>query len=175
MSVEADWSKAFARQAQADWRAYECLLRSGAEFELAQTEDLHFLQMAVEKFVKAHLYWHRTMGNLEQLQSTHAVIAKHLPTIFRALYGRYQQGGRPSGIAMRMVRQISAELDYLHPNNDGGGSRPDNCEYPWKDVAGVIHVPSEHPFEQFKIARDKWWIDLVKIVKAEMGRLAIQS
>lgn len=78
MSSAADWSRAYARQAKADWLAYDRLL---LDPDVPSSEPLHLLQMAVEKFVKAHLYPNHPDPGF--LQHTHSVIEKHLPTIFR--------------------------------------------------------------------------------------------
>lgn len=167
MSSPADWSRAYARQAKADWFAYERLLLHG---DVPPSEPFHLLQMALEKLVKAHLYpSHPDPGSL---QRTHSVIEKHLPTIFRNVYARHQRVGNPSGAMMVHVRRVAHEIDCLQPANDAGGSRPDNCEYPWEDIKQAVHVPAEHSFGGMNLANGKWWLELVKIIKFEMNRLA---
>lgn len=178
MSVEEDWSRAFARQAQADWRAYECLVQFGAEAAGSQSENLHLLQMAIEKLIKAHLYLED--NNPDRLQSKHDVIAKHLPNIFRTLYARRQSPDRKpdrrrTATLMVNVRKIAYKIAKLHPKNDGGICQFPNCEYPWKNPSGIILVPAEYSFVEFTITRENWWMDFVKIVKAEMARLASEA
>ena len=76
------WSRAYARQAQADLDAREELL--GATVPACQ--HLHFLQMACEKISKAH----RCLGgaNPETLRHSHGFAAKVLPQIARELVRR---------------------------------------------------------------------------------------
>lgn len=45
-----------------------------------------------------------------------------------------------------MVRQLAREVDLLAPAVHDDGRRPDNCEYPWEDMSGNLHVPAEHGF-----------------------------
>ncbi len=45
-----DWSRAYARQAQADLDAREALLNA----EVPACQHLHFLRMACEKIARAH-------------------------------------------------------------------------------------------------------------------------
>lgn len=45
-----------------------------------------------------------------------------------------------------MVQQFAREVDLLTPAVDDNGRRPDNCEYPWEDAGGILHVPAEHDF-----------------------------
>ena len=76
------WSRAYARQAQADLDAREALL--GAAVPACQ--HLHFLQMACEKISKAH----RCLGGAdpETLTHSHGFAAKVLPQIARELLRR---------------------------------------------------------------------------------------
>ena len=117
MSVEEEWSRAFARQAHADWQAYECLVQFGAETGVSQSESLHFLQMAIEKLIKAHLYLED--NNPDRLQSTHEVIAKHLPNIFRTLYARRQSPdrkpdrGRTATLMVNVRKSLMKSQSYI--------------------------------------------------------------
>lgn len=168
MSTATEWSTAFARQAKADWLAYECLV---LHTDVPTSEPLHMLQMAIEKLVKAHLY--PTFPNPALLRGTRAVISKHLPTIFKSLYARQHKGTKPSGSLMVGVRRIAIELDCLHPANEAGGSRPDNCEYPWeRSKNGTVLIPSEYHFEIMNLFHDRSWFELAKIIKSEIDRLA---
>lgn len=120
------WSRAYARQAQADLEAREALL--GATVPACQ--HLHFLQMACEKISKAH----RCLGGAdpETLMHGHGFAAKVLPQIARELLRRstfvadleIAHGGIEA-----MVRQLAREVDLLAPAVDDDGRRPDNCEY----------------------------------------------
>ena len=129
------WSRAYARQAQADLDAREVLL--GATVPACQ--HLHFLQMACEKISKAH----RCLGgaNPEALRHSHGFAAKVLPQIARELLRRSafaaDLGVAPRGLEA-MVRQLARDVDLLAPAVDDDGRRPDNCEYPWEDDGALF-------------------------------------
>ncbi len=137
------WSRAYAIQAQADLAARDAMLGP----TVAPCQHLHFLQMACEKISKAH----RCLGGAgpETLMHSHGFAAKVLPQIGRELFRR-------SAFATNLdvgqveieaiVRQFAREVDLLAPAVDDGGRRPDNCEYPWEDVEGHLHVPAENEF-----------------------------
>ncbi len=137
------WSRAYAQQAQADLDAREVLL----SVEVPACQHLHFLQMACEKISKAH----RCLGGTdpETLMHSHGVAAKVLPQIARELLRRSAFATElpvsPSQIEP-IVRQLAREVDLLTPAVDDDGRRPDNCEYPWEDSGGALHVPAEHGF-----------------------------
>ena len=71
------WSRAYARQAQADLEAREALLGAPAP----ACQHLHSLQMACEKIAKAH----RCLGGAdpETLMHGHGFAAKVLPQVAR--------------------------------------------------------------------------------------------
>ena len=137
------WSRAYGMQAQADLDAREVLLLA----TLPGCQHLHFLQMACEKIAKAH----RCLGGAdpETLMRSHGFAVKVLPQIARELLRRsaFATGLEVahSGIEP-MVRQLAREVDLLAPAVDDDGRRPDNCEYPWEDSKGTLHVPAEHEF-----------------------------
>jgi hypothetical protein len=54
MSAVEEWSQAFARQADADFRAWQAYERHPAAL-VAECQKLLFLQMACEKLCKAYL------------------------------------------------------------------------------------------------------------------------
>jgi hypothetical protein len=78
-----NWVQAFARQAKSDLNAREVLL---LESTLPACHSLHFLQMACEKLCKASLI--KAGADPEDLQASHAYIAKHLPIIGGMIRGR---------------------------------------------------------------------------------------
>jgi hypothetical protein len=137
------WSRAYARQAKADLDAREALL--GAAVPACQ--HLHFLQMACEKIAKAH----RCLGGAdpETLMHSHGFAAKVLPQIVRELLRRsafVAELAVAQAAVEPMVRQFAREVDLLAPSVDDDGRRPDNCEYPWEDAQGVLHVPADGDF-----------------------------
>jgi hypothetical protein len=77
MATPDDWGRAYARQARADFDAWDHLQGS----KLPECQKLHFLQMACEKLTKAHLC--KAGSRPQDLQSSHAYIAKNLPFIVR--------------------------------------------------------------------------------------------
>lgn len=167
------WSRAYARQAQADLEAREALL--GATVPACQ--HLHFLQMACEKISKAH----RCLGGAdpETLMHGHGFAAKVLPQIARELLRRstfvadleIAHGGIEA-----MVRQLAREVDLLAPAVDDDGRRPDNCEYPWEDVGGALHVPAEHEFGSLgTLHRHRAGATFLKIVVAAAAELGADS
>ncbi len=68
MSESADWARAYARQADIDFKAWE-LLEKHPEAVGAECHRLLFLQMACEKLCKAHLIRGGTPP--ESLQASH--------------------------------------------------------------------------------------------------------
>lgn len=137
------WSRAYARQALADLDTREVPL----DAEVPACQHLHFLQMACEKISKAH----RCLGGAdpETLMHSHGFAAKVLPQIAREFLRRSAFAAElpvARGQIEPMVRQLAREVDLLTPAVDDDGRRPDNCEYPWEDSGGTLHVPAEHGF-----------------------------
>ena len=69
MAAGGEWSKGYARQADADLRTFEALQSS----PLPECHKLQFLQMACEKLVKAHLCGKGT--DPASLQKSHNYVA----------------------------------------------------------------------------------------------------
>src|SRR5947209_20358055 len=80
MIEPAEWVKAYARQADADFRAWE-LSERHPEAVAAECHKLLFLQMACEKLCKAYLI--RAGAQPDDLQTSHGYTAKHLPNVIR--------------------------------------------------------------------------------------------
>jgi len=163
------WSQAYAQQAQADLEAREVLLGTS----VPACQHLHFLQMACEKVSKAH----RCLGGAdpETLMHSHGFAAKVLPQIARELLRRSDFAARlevaHSGLEA-MVRQLAREVDLLAPAVDDGGRRPDNCEYPWEDAGGALHLPAGHGFEALgTLHRHRAGATFLKIVAAAAAEL----
>jgi hypothetical protein len=128
------WSRAYARQAQADLEARGALLGAPAP----ACQHLHFLRMACEKIAKAH----RCLGGAdpETLMHGHGFAAKVLPQVARELLRRstFVADLQVKHVGIEaMVRQLAREVDLLAPAVDDEGRRPDNCEYPWEDAGGA--------------------------------------
>ena len=61
----------------------------------------------------------------------------------------------------------------LAPAVDDGGRRPDNCEYPWEDDGGILHVPAEHGFPSLdtlhKHRAGSTFLKIVTVAAAELA------
>ena len=147
MSTPGDWSRAFARQADADLRAWE-LYAAYPEAVASECHTLLFLQMSCEKLCKAHLI---TGGaSPESVQTSHAKIAGPLPGILREQMIRIGQDPRKRQGVLKQIRHIAIEIELLSPAVDDGKRRPDNCEYPWQS-GPAIHSPLDHTFEPSRL------------------------
>ena len=136
------WASAFARQARSDLSAFRATYGDG---RFAICHSLQFLQMACEKVAKAYLC--ASGSDPDSVQGSHAYIRKVVPAIARDQLGVHP---KPQGRFQRPVQRINrlaGEVELLSPSVDDERRRPDNCEYPWEDRAGKIHVPAEWSFE----------------------------
>ena len=140
MAAEADWVAAFARQADADFRAWVALQAA----EVSDCHRLQSLQMTCEKLVKAYAY-HKNYTS-EKLQTSHAWVAKLLPSVLREHFAAAQVKGKTIKSLERFLRQIAGEIELLCPAVDDEGRRPDNVEYPWEDAQGKVRSPLDHSF-----------------------------
>lgn len=168
MSQPNDWSVAFAKQALADFDSWQLLsqLKQDAARSLPQSQALHFLQMACEKLAKAHLC-RRPNANPFEFQDSHAYIAGTLPTIIEHTLQKRLPNAPDALIRQRrkQAKHLFREIELLSPQVKDNGRRPDNCEYPWNDESGVIHIPAEHRFEALRLADKQGGPELLKIVE----------
>src|SRR4051794_10294354 len=147
MSEPADWALAFARQGDADFRAWE-LYERHPEAVAAECHKLLFLQMACEKLRKAYLI--RAGAQPGDLQGSHGYTAKHLPSVIRQeLIESGQDLGRMQGV-LTLARQLAGEIELLNPAVRRGGVRQDNCEYPWEAGDHVIS-PLDWTFQPLRL------------------------
>jgi hypothetical protein len=140
MADRTAWAIGYARQAQADFRSFENLQAIPGP----ECHKLQFLQMACEKLVKAHLCVEG--ANPADLQASHAYVARTLPVVLRQQAGSINYGGAAARTTLKRARLLAAEVEVLAPAVTRNGQRPDNCEYPWEDAAGEIHVPLDWTF-----------------------------
>ncbi len=139
MSTVAEWAYAYARQADADYKAWQAM----DEEPFEECHRLMLLQMCCEKLCKAYLISAGTA--VSSLQTSHGYIAKPLPVAIRELIVR----SRPQvnlESQMRYIRHLAQEIEILNPAMKRNGQRPDNCEYPWEDHTGLLHSPLDCPF-----------------------------
>lgn len=120
--------------------------------------------MACEKLCKSHLI---TAGSSpEDIQSSHAYIARVLPMVVRQQIIRLQQNEKRMADVLRHTRHLAAEIEVLNPAVDRNGQRPDNCEYPWEDHAGSIHSPLDwgfHPSHLLTAPSGRTFLKLVRV------------
>src|SRR5436190_214926 len=129
MSEPADWVLAYARQADADFKAWE-LYEKHPEAVAAECHELLFLQMACEKLCKAHLIRGGTPP--EVLQGSHGYIANPLPVVIKQQILATGQNPKKMRSVLHQVRHLAEEIEVLNPAVTRNGQRPDNCEYPWE-------------------------------------------
>jgi len=112
MSEPADWALAFARQGDADFRAWE-LYERHPEAVAAECHKLLFLQMACEKLCKAHLIQAGTPP--DALQAGHGYIANPLPIVIRQQIIDSRQDLRGMRGVLNLVRHLAEEIEVLNP------------------------------------------------------------
>ena len=140
MATNADWATGYVRQADADFTTFLAL----QDQPIPQCHQLQFLQMACEKLVKAHLCTEGT--DPAALQQSHAYIAGTLPRVLQQQAVGMNFTGPKAKAVLKQSRHLSREIEVLAPAVKRGGHRPDNCEYPWEDGDGTLHVPLDWTF-----------------------------
>jgi hypothetical protein len=148
MSDPADWARCYARQADADLKAWE-YYETHPEAATAECHKLLFLQMACEKLCKAHLIQSGTPP--ASLQTSHGYVATPLPAILLQLLLDLKQDRRRVRGVLVALRHLCSEIELLSPAVDRNGQRPDNCEYPWEDGRGVVHSPLDWSFHPTRL------------------------
>lgn len=106
MSDPVDWARAYARQADADFRAWE-LSERHPQAVAAECHKLLFLQMACEKLCKAHLILNQTPP--EALQAGHGYVANPLPIVIRRQVIASGQDLRKMQGVLNQVRHLAEE------------------------------------------------------------------
>lgn len=161
MASDLDWSRAYALQAMSDLRTYDILFRTDVD----DCQLLHYLQMATEKVAKAYL---STRESKESFGFSHVVAARAIPALAREILSATMTAAQVRPVVAR-IRQIVNEVEALAPAVHRGGSRPDNCEYPWEDSHGNIIVPCRHTFPLVAV-RDRRTGQLLKLLNAATAR-----
>ncbi len=163
MAPDDDWVRAFARQAQSDLNARDILAAGGAE----KCHRLHYLQMGAEKICKAHLI--KASGR-ESVRSTHACVAKVLPTIARDMFSRIPGKASIPGWQIKAIRKFAQEIETLAPALDRQGTRADNPEYPWIGSRGSVVTPCEHAFPALDDS-DRSILLLIRLIRKQADLL----
>lgn len=166
MSRAADWAKAYARQAGADFATREFL--EGKDFVPA-CHKLMFLQMACEKLTKAHLC--AAESDPIKLQSSHAYTAKNLPIVIRQQIQFSRVNPKGARWIQKQFKHLAHEIEVLAPAVDRAGQRPDNCEYPWEDRSGQLHLPLEWDFAATNLLTARAGRTFLKLVREAIKRL----
>ncbi len=166
MSTPADWSKAFARQADADFETWTVLQ---AQPDVPQCHRLLFLQMACEKLCKASLIADKSPR--EKLETSHAYVAKTLPVVVKQEIAFRGQDVKHMRAVYQAARRLAPEIEVLNPAVDRDGQRPDNCEYPWQDQLGVVHSPLDWTFHPSRLLTEQAGRTFLKLVRLAINRL----
>jgi hypothetical protein len=165
MSDSEEWAKGFARQAQADFETW------GRLQGLPETPECHrllFLQMACEKLTKAHLC--KAGSNPAAIQSSHAYVARNLPIIIRQQISITNP--KNAAWVLKHSEHLAREIEMLAPAVKRGGRRLDNCEYPWEDEGGRLHVPLDWTFTPSSLLMAPAGRTIIKLARDAINRLA---
>ena len=144
MATNTEWSHGYARQADADFNMFQRLVSPHGTTGFLEYHKLQFLQMACEKLVKAHLCGEGS--NPIALQTSHAYVASALPVVLHKTAQTMKFAGKHAKWVLRHARLLAHEIELLAPAVKRGGSRPDNCEYPWENGNGNLHIPMDWSF-----------------------------
>ncbi len=143
MSSEDDWANAFARQADADFRAWQ-LYERYPDAVSAECHRMQFLQMACEKLCKASLLKSKAIA-IDTVVKSHGFVKKNLSTILRQELTYNKDHSAQEQKVQKRFNQFAQEIEVLSPSMDRD-RRPDNCEYPWKSGDDIIS-PLDWQFE----------------------------
>lgn len=159
MAADAEWAVAFARQADADYRAWEALQTA----DVSDCHRLQLLQMLCEKLTKAHAYHKGTTS--DKLQTSHAWVAKLLPAVLREQFAAARLKPKVVKSLDSFVRRLAREVELLCPAVDDEGRRPDNVEYPWQDDQGQVRSPLNHSFAVLDLLDEPFGRTFLKLVR----------
>jgi len=165
MAGPAEWSVGYARQANADFELFQALQAGAAE----QCHRMQLLQMACEKLAKAHLCG--AGADPAGVQTSHAFVAKTLPVILKQTAITFNFTGPPAAEAIKLAGRLAREIELLTPGVDANGKRPDNCEYPWEDDAGVLHSPLDWAFSPSDLLTARAGRTVLKLIQEAIKRL----
>jgi len=166
VSAADEWVRGYARQSQAD---FETFLKLQSRSDVPACHHLLFLQMACEKLAKAHLI--HQGGDPAAFQTSHAYTAKTLDIVVR--YELTIRGFKPRQAAaiLSHTKRMAQEIELLAPAVKRAGQRPDNCEYPWEDNNGQVHVPLDWSFIPSALLFEPAGRTLLKLIPAAIDRL----
>jgi hypothetical protein len=165
MPTNAEWATAYARQADADFKTFTSIHATS----IPECHKLQFLQMACEKLVKARLCGGGTDSS--SVQASHAYISKSLPVVLRqqAVFVNFR-GGKAEAV-LKHADYLAQEIELLAPAVKRGGQRPDNCEYPWEDSDGKLHLPLDWSFNPSQLTVMPSGRTILKLIRGAIDRL----
>lgn len=166
MATGAEWADGYARQADADLRLFD---RLRADAAVADCHKLLLLQMACEKLVKADLC--DSGSDPAVLQTSHAYTAANLPFVVQQVALLSGYGRRRAAAAFRFATHLCREIELLTPSVTRAGQRPDNCEYPWEDAGGGLHVPLDWSFAPTRLLTRPAGRAFLTLVRAAIDEL----
>ncbi len=172
MSTSADWLGGYARQADADFRAWE-LYQRHPEAVASECHKLLFLQMACEKLCKAYLI--STKAHPQTLQTSHGFIEKVLPVIVRQQIGELLRNPTAMRPFTQRVKYLAREIELLSPSVDRDRRRPDNCEYPWDDVNGTLRSPLDWSFHPSELLLEPSGRTFLKLLRKAIDEITPHS
>jgi hypothetical protein len=79
--------------------------------------------------------------------------------------------GRKARAVLAHAGRLAGEIDVLAPAVDRGGLRPDNCEYPWEDGGGTLHVPLDWSFSPSRLIEPPAGPTILKLIGDAIDRL----
>ena len=166
MTTSHEWTKAYARQAQADFATWQ---EHQGHDSVPACHKLMFLQMACEKLTKAHLC--RAGSSPKDLQTSHAYTAKSLPIVVRQQIVAFGYRLRDAAWVIQHSKHLAREIELLSPAVTDDGQRPDNCEYPWEDAGALLHVPLDWTFAPSGLLTAPAGRTFLKLVHAAIASL----
>ncbi len=165
MATADEWSVGFARQAAADLKTFDLL----QGLDVPECHRLQFLQMACEKLGKAHLCGAKKPA--ESIQASHAYIARNLPKVLEHEAIRVNLGKAQAREILNAAKLLAQEIEALAPSVKRGGRRPDNCEYPWVDDIGRLHVPLDWTFTPSQLIIRRHGLTILKLIRGSTDGL----
>jgi len=165
----------FARQAESDIDMFE-IIRDQASVPGCQ--KLHFVQMAFEKIVKAHMY-----KSVDERILVHTVVEKHFPIIFRTYWARTNPRTPIHPPLFHNIEQLCHKIDMLCPakpkpyKSQFPTEYDPNCEYPWIFLNGSVQEvksPLDYLFILAAMFRSPEFIELIKCLR-DVIRQAMSS
>jgi hypothetical protein len=166
MSIEEDWARCYARQANADFKAWRHTLEHPTDL-VAECHSLLFLQMACEKLCKAHLL--RNGSPPDKIRSSHAYIAKPLPVIIRQEISLLEPDARSKEWVINHTKDLAREIELLNPSVDNNGQNKENCEYPWESN-GKIFSPLDRSFSPLHLLTQAAGRTFIKLLGSAIER-----